>query len=165
MKTPLICCRLTPWIKAFCADEKSGVIIGADACEYSFCVTDMIGFEFPTVNAIVEFQPASDTENKKAVCVRISQRFEERPQYINVNNTRIKISDIILYWTDTDIKRNFRDRGFWKTPEYVGDTNTYYIYIRTSKDKEYDHVISYTDEQEFRAACATLDRYLLVVTL
>ena len=157
--------QMLGWIKSFCADSKSGVIVGADVCEYSFCITDMIGYEFPVINSVVEFQPTDDKENKKALCVKITQRSEERPQYINIGNTRIKLSDIILYWTDTDVKRNFRDRGFWKTPEYVGDTNTYYIYIRTSKDKEFDYTLSYTDEAEFRAACATLDRCLLTVSL
>ncbi len=153
------------WIKAFYDDTKSGVIVGTDGAEYSFCMTDMLGIDFPTSNAVVEFEAVVGGESRQAKSVKIIRAQEPRPQYINLGNTRIRLSDIILYWTQADAQKNYRDRGFWKTSEYIGNTNTYHIYIRTSSDKEYDYKLVYTDEKEFLAACATLDRCLLVASL
>ena len=153
------------WIKTFSDDKKTGVISGADGMEYSFCLTDIISIEFPTVNSIVGFDAVINEQEKVAKSVKTLQSYEPRPQYINLGNVRIKLSDIVLYWTEAATQKNYRDRGFWKTSEYVGNTNTYYIYIRTSRDREYDYKLTYTDEKDFLFACATLDKCLLTVSL
>lgn len=139
--------------------------MGTDGAEYAFAMNDVLGIDFPTANAVVEFEAVANAETCRATSVKIIHSQEPRPQYINIGNTRIRLSDIIIYWTQADAQKNYRDRGFWKTSEYIGNTNTYHIYIRTSADKEYDYKLVYTDEQEFLAACATLDRCLLVASL
>ena len=49
--------------------------------------------------------------------------------------------------------------------EYLGETTIYYIFIRTSKDAEYDYRVKFTNKEEFLAACKVLDNALAVVNI
>jgi cold shock CspA family protein len=152
-------------VKVFYEDKKFGFIVGEDNFEYFFHITNIVGVDLPTSNSIVEFEPTVAERGKKAINVKVTQKYEQKPQYINLGRTRIKVSSIKLYWTDKNVEKNYRDRGFWKTREYIGDTITYYIYIRTSKDNYYDYQLTYSDKTEFLAACRMLDTCLATVSL
>lgn len=152
-------------VKVFYEDKKFGFIVGEDNSEYFFHIANIAGVDLPTSNSIVEFEPTVTERGKKAVNVKVTQKYEQKPQYINLGHIRVKISHIKKYWTDEKVEKNYRSRGFWKSSEYVGDTVTYYIYIRTSKTNYYDYCVEYTDKKAFLEACETLDKVLTTVTL
>ena len=152
-------------VKVFYEDKKFGFIVGEDNFEYFFHITDIIGVDLPTSNSTVEFEPADTERGKKAIKIKVTQKYGQRPQYINLGSTRIKANSIKLYWTDKNVEKNYRSRGFFKSPEYIGNTTTYFIFIRTSKDSYYDYKLTYKDKTAFLEACKMLDKCLSTVSL
>ena len=151
-------------VKIYYEDKKFGFIIGEDGYEYFFHITNVISVDLPTSHSLVEFEPTTADRGKKAINVKVTQKYEQRPQYINIGSYRIKISAIKNYWTDKKVEKHYREHLF-KMPEYIGETTIYYIFIRTSKDAEYDYRVKFTNKEEFLAACKVLDNALAVVNI
>lgn len=155
-------------VKVFYEDKKFGFIVGEDNFEYFFHITNIIGVDLPTSNSIVEFEPTVSERGKKAINVKVTQKYEQKPQYINLGHHRIKISCIKSYWTETKVEKDYRRYGNWYSPgrtKCVGETETYTIYIRTSNTDDYDYYVKYTDKNKFLSACKMLDECLTTVSL
>lgn len=151
-------------VKIYYEDKKFGFIIGEDNYEYFFHITNVNSVDLPTSNSIVEFEPTVAERGKKAINVKVTQKYEQRPQYINIGKYRIKISTIKSYSTGQDTEKHYVNH-FFKPSEYIGETITYYIYIYLTKDGSYDYRVKFTDKNEFFSACKILDDALGVVNL
>lgn len=149
-------------VKVFYDNKKFGFIIGEDGYEYFFHISNIISVDIPTSNSIVEFEPTESEKGKNAIKVNVLQKFEQRPEFINLGSSRIRIKDIRSYYVSQSEEREAVSTGWFSAPDYYTIT-TYYLYIEM-KNSECYH-ICYNNKSDRDKDCETLDKYLSTVQL
>ncbi|MBQ4353761.1 MAG: cold shock domain-containing protein [Clostridia bacterium] len=150
-------------VKIFYDNKKFGFIIGEDNYEYFFHISDIVSIDMPTSNSIVDFEASSSDKGKKAINIKVIQRYEQRPEFINIGRFRIKINKIKEYHTHTESERKLVASYFLKPNEYVDVIKGYTLVISMFDGCYY--TIKYTEKEDIDNACKTLDKYLGTVNL
>ncbi len=151
-------------VKMFSQDKGYGFILGEDGYDYFCHISEIHSVDMPTANSIVEFQPSETERGKKAISVTVVQKYEQRPEFINLGNHRIKVSKIRNYRTITATDKELVYKGKWYEANIYKDVEVaWHIYIYMSDETTY--TITYTQKDEFVAACQHLDKILGTVKL
>ncbi len=84
-------------VKMFNEEKGYGFILGDDANDYFVHITEVKSVDTLTRGTIVEFQPAETERGKVAKGVSVSESVVKRPAFVELGNTRIKLSNIKNY--------------------------------------------------------------------
>ena len=101
-------------VKMFNQDKGYGFILGDDKYDYFFHVSEVKSMDMPTSNSIVEFEESSSEKGRKAINIKVVQKFEQKPEFINLGKHRIKINKIKEYSVSKKSEREcVYDPGFF----------------------------------------------------
>lgn len=150
-------------VKIFKDDKGYGFILGEDGYDYFCHISEIRSMDMPTTNSVVEFEPSSLEKGRKAVNVNVIQRFEQRPEFINLGHYRIKTSKIKEYNTSKRTTKECVYRGGLFERAIYADIDRFYLYI-TMFDGSY-YTIEYKTKEELNDACEILDKLLGTVNL